>query len=191
MAKTPTQININLDEPSYRGEKRKRYEALVELRDQLIDDVTMLSGETLGVEHNAGEDMADIGSDNFQREIGLNVASEEGKKIYLRRLHPIEAIFGHFKYNLGYTRFLLRGLEKVKAEFSLMCLTYNLGKLIKHLLLLRFSLRHHFALPLLRFYSFIEGTKVRLASSNKYALNEFWLQPPYYYDHVSNANREL
>ncbi|MCH2206325.1 MAG: TraR/DksA family transcriptional regulator [Lentisphaerales bacterium] len=83
MAKTPTQININLDEPNYRGEKRKRYEALTELRDQLIEDVAMLSGETLGVEHNAGEDMADIGSDNFQREIGLNVASEEGKKIFL------------------------------------------------------------------------------------------------------------
>ena len=83
MAKTPTQININLDEPNYRGEKRKRYEALVELRDLLIDDVAMLSGETLGVEHNAGEDMADFGSDNFSREIGLNVASEEGKKIFL------------------------------------------------------------------------------------------------------------
>ncbi|MCM8536151.1 MAG: TraR/DksA family transcriptional regulator [Lentisphaeraceae bacterium] len=83
MAKTPTQINIDLDEPNYRGEKRKRYEALVELRDQLIEDVSMLSGENLGVEHNAGEDMADIGSDNFSREIGLNVASEEGKKIFL------------------------------------------------------------------------------------------------------------
>jgi transposase len=60
--------------------------------------------------------------------------SEEGKKIYARRLHPIEAIFGHLKYNLGYTRFLLRGLEKVKAEFNLMCLAYNLKKLAKHLL---------------------------------------------------------
>ena len=83
MAKRPTQINIDLNEPNYRGEKRKRYEALVDLRDQLIEDVAMLSGENLGVEHNAGEDMADIGSDNFLREIGLNVASEEGKKIFL------------------------------------------------------------------------------------------------------------
>jgi hypothetical protein len=57
--------------------------------------------------------------------------SEEGKKMYARRLHPIEAIFGHLKYNLGYTRFLLRGLEKVKAEFTLMCLAYNLRKLAK------------------------------------------------------------
>lgn len=60
--------------------------------------------------------------------------SQEGKKVYARRLHPIEAIFGHLKYNLGYTRFLLRGLEKVQAEFTLMCLTYNLRKLAKHLL---------------------------------------------------------
>ena len=58
-------------------------EALVDLREQLVEDVAMLSGENLGVEHNAGEDMADIGSDNFLREIGLNVASEEGKKIFL------------------------------------------------------------------------------------------------------------
>ena len=83
MAKRPTQINIDLDEPRYRGEKRKRYEALIELRDQLIESVSMLSGESLTAEHNAGEDMADIGSDNFLREIGLNVADEEGKKIFL------------------------------------------------------------------------------------------------------------
>jgi transposase len=55
--------------------------------------------------------------------------SKEGKKMYARRLHPIEAIFGHLKYNLGYTCFLLRGLKKVKAEFTLMCLAYNLRKL--------------------------------------------------------------
>ena len=83
MAKRPTQINIDLNEPNYRGEKRKRYEALVELRDLLVDDVAMLSGESRGVERNAGEDMADIGSDNFLREIGLTMASEEGKKIFL------------------------------------------------------------------------------------------------------------
>lgn len=56
--------------------------------------------------------------------------SEEGKAIYKKRLHPIEAFFGQLKFNLGYQQFLLRGLEKVKAEFTLMCLTHNLRKLI-------------------------------------------------------------
>ena len=67
--------------------------------------------------------------------------SEEGQKKYRRRLHPVEAIFGHLKYNLGYTRFLLRGLEKVNAEFTLMCLAYNLCKLAKQLLFCLFSLK--------------------------------------------------
>jgi len=73
---------------------------------------------------------------DLRDEMKQRLNSEEGKKVYRRRLHPIEAIFGHLKYNLGYTHFLLRGLEKVKAEFTLMCLAYNLGKLAKHLLFL-------------------------------------------------------
>lgn len=56
--------------------------------------------------------------------------SEDGRKMYIRRMHPVEAIFGHLKHNLGYTQFLLRGLEKVNAEFLLMCLTQNLRKLM-------------------------------------------------------------
>lgn len=58
--------------------------------------------------------------------------SPAGKAMYNRRMHPVESIFGHFKHNLGYTQFLLRGLEKVKAEFIIMCLSYNLMKLSKH-----------------------------------------------------------
>jgi hypothetical protein len=60
--------------------------------------------------------------------------SAEGQNIYQKRLHPIEALFGHVKYNLGYTHFLLRGLKKVKAEFTLICLTHNLRKMIGHLI---------------------------------------------------------
>ena len=59
--------------------------------------------------------------------------NDAGKQMYRKRLHPIEAFFGHIKFNLGYTRFLLRGLHKVKAEFTLICLSYNLRKLITKL----------------------------------------------------------
>lgn len=52
--------------------------------------------------------------------------SEQGKKMYLRRMHPVESIFGHWKHNLAYTQFLLRGIKKVEAEFMLICLTQNL-----------------------------------------------------------------
>ena len=71
---------------------------------------------------------------HLREEMKERLNSEAGKEMYSKRLHPIEALFGHIKYNLGYTQFLLRGLEKVKAEFILICLTYNLRKLIGKLL---------------------------------------------------------
>lgn len=55
--------------------------------------------------------------------------SEQGREMYKKRLHPVESIFAHLKFNLGYTHFLLRGLANVHAEFLLMCIGYNLMKL--------------------------------------------------------------
>lgn len=67
---------------------------------------------------------------DFRDEMKLRLNSAEGQQVYQKRLHPIEALFAQLKYNLGYTQFLLRGLDKVKAEFTLMCLTHNLRKMI-------------------------------------------------------------
>lgn len=58
--------------------------------------------------------------------------SKEGKKIYQRRLHPVESIFGQLKFNQGYTCFLLRGIGFVKAEFTIMCLSHNLLKMANY-----------------------------------------------------------
>ena len=57
--------------------------------------------------------------------------SEEGKLKYLMRQYLIEPVFGHLKYNVGYTHFLLRGLEKINGEFKLMCIGWNLKKMLK------------------------------------------------------------
>lgn len=57
--------------------------------------------------------------------------SQEGKLKYLMRQYLIEPVFGHLKYNIGYTHFLLRGLEKVNGEFKLMCIGWNLKKMLK------------------------------------------------------------
>jgi hypothetical protein len=38
-------------------------------------------------------------------------------------------VFGQIKSALGFTRFLLRGLEKVQHEWGLVCLASNLRKL--------------------------------------------------------------
>jgi len=50
-------------------------------------------------------------------------------KKYKSRMYEIEPVFGHFKFNLGYRHFLLRSRQKVKGEFGLMCIAYNLMKI--------------------------------------------------------------
>ncbi len=57
--------------------------------------------------------------------------SAEGALKYLKRQYTVEPIFGHLKYNLGYRNFLLRGREKVNAEFKLMCIGWNLKRMLR------------------------------------------------------------
>jgi len=59
------------------------------------------------------------------------LVSEEGRLKYFMRHYIIEPIFGHLKFNVGYRNFLLRGIEKVSAEFKLMCIGWNLKKMLK------------------------------------------------------------
>ena len=57
--------------------------------------------------------------------------SDEGRRKYFMRQYIIEPVFGHLKFNVGYRNFLLRGLGKVCAEFKLMCIGWNLKKMLK------------------------------------------------------------
>ena len=59
------------------------------------------------------------------------LTSKEGWARYFKRQYTIEPIFGHLKFNLGYRSFLLRGLKKVNAEFQLMCIGWNLKKMLR------------------------------------------------------------
>ena len=68
-------------EPNFRGKKRKYYEALIELRDHFVDQIRTLSAHSLSSSKQAGEELADIGSDNFIREMELGLMSEEGRTI--------------------------------------------------------------------------------------------------------------
>ena len=52
-----------------------------------------------------------------------------GKALYAARKHIVEPVFGQIKSARGIRRFLLRGLEKVSAEWQLICLTHNLLKI--------------------------------------------------------------
>jgi len=66
----------------------------------------------------------------LQQKMREKLLSEAGKAKYFKRQYTIEPVFGHLKYNLGYRSFLLRGLEKVNAEYQLMCIGWNLKKML-------------------------------------------------------------
>lgn len=55
--------------------------------------------------------------------------TDEGRKVYSLRKITVEPVYGNLKENLGFIKFLLRGLEKVKIEFNLVCIAHNLQKI--------------------------------------------------------------
>jgi transposase len=56
----------------------------------------------------------------------------DGKERYAKRKHIVEPVFGQMKQARGFRQFLLRGLDKVKGEWNLMCLTHNLLKIWRY-----------------------------------------------------------
>lgn len=53
------------------------------------------------------------------------------KDLYKRRKQTVEPVFGILKSVLGFTRFSVRGIENVKAEWQLLTLAYNCKRLAK------------------------------------------------------------
>ena len=60
------------------------------------------------------------------------LASELGDRLYRKRKHMIEPVFGHTKHNRGVTRFHRRGRTAVRTEWRLLMATHNLTKLHRH-----------------------------------------------------------
>ncbi len=63
--------------------------------------------------------------------MAAKLQSSNGKKVYSKRKEIVEPVFGQIKEARGLRRFLLRGLEPVQAEWSLICTTHNLLKLFR------------------------------------------------------------
>jgi transposase len=55
-----------------------------------------------------------------------------GKALYARRKAIVEPVFGQVKQARGFRRFSLRGLDKVRPEWSFVCATHNLLKLFRY-----------------------------------------------------------
>ena len=57
--------------------------------------------------------------------------TKRGRQRYALRMQTVEPVFGQIKQGRGFRQFLLRGLEKVSGEWSLICTGHNLLKLFR------------------------------------------------------------
>jgi hypothetical protein len=57
--------------------------------------------------------------------------TQAGAAVYSTRKFMVEPVFGQIKQARGFRQFLLRGLEKVRGEWALLCMTHNLLKFHK------------------------------------------------------------
>jgi len=81
---------------------------------------------------------AESGSKNIRhrsdryKAMDRNLQNPVSRYIYGFRKRIIEPVFGQMKHCQGFSGFLLRGLEKVKDEFTLWCSAHNILKLYRY-----------------------------------------------------------
>ena len=66
---------------------------------------------------------------NLKQVAKRNLLSERGLEMRGKRAEYSEGIFGQIKWNTGFKRFLLRGLEKVDLEWGLLCFALNIKRM--------------------------------------------------------------
>jgi transposase len=67
--------------------------------------------------------------EHLMEDMRKKLRTEEGKELYQERMSTVEPVFGQMKQNRGFTEFLLRGENKAKVEFLIMCTVHNIEKI--------------------------------------------------------------
>lgn len=76
----------------------------------------------------------DIELERYKATQRMRLESDEGKALLKRRRQDVEPVVGNLKRNLGFRRFLLRGIKKCELELGLVSLAHNLKKLKKRVM---------------------------------------------------------
>jgi hypothetical protein len=114
----PQAIPSTLDHGYYR-------EAAAQALEALGFDPSMAVGCQ---KHHAPEAEVSTEPTTAKEHMAAKVRTPEGKALDARRKVMVELVFGQIKEDRGFRRFLLRGLKKIRGEWSLVCLTHNLLK---------------------------------------------------------------
>lgn len=66
---------------------------------------------------------------SVKERMARKLRTKKGRETYAKRKGIVEPVFGFIKRGLGFTQFLLNGMEKMRAEWRLVCTACNLRKL--------------------------------------------------------------
>ncbi len=83
----------------------------------------------LGREGKRGKHILPSAENPHTQAMEERLKSEEGQRWYRRRKAIAELPFGWIKHVLGFRRFSLRGLKKVRGEWQLLCAALNLKRI--------------------------------------------------------------
>jgi len=83
----------------------------------------------LGREGKRGKNILPSAENRTRKRWSSELRSEEGQRWYRQRKWLAEPPFGWIKHVLGFRRFSLRGHQKVKAEWQLVCAALNLKRI--------------------------------------------------------------
>jgi transposase len=72
-----------------------------------------------------------VKSASVREQMKQKLQSDAGRAIYKMRKAIVEPVFGQIKECRRFRRFSFRGIENVRAEWSLVCLTHNILKLFR------------------------------------------------------------
>ena len=79
--------------------------------------------------HELAEDVPPPPKTPLRKAMHDKLEQPEGRERYKLRKQTVEPVFGQIKEARGFRRFLLRGAEKVRGEWTLVCTAHNLCKL--------------------------------------------------------------
>src|SRR5262249_38403329 len=82
--------------------------------------------------HHAPEAASPAQRVTAQERMAAKVRTPEGRAVYARRKVIVEPVFGQIKEGRGFRRFLLRGLDNIRGEWRLVCVTHNLLKIWRY-----------------------------------------------------------
>ena len=67
--------------------------------------------------------------ERYRHQARENLTGKEGVRLRKKRNVEVETVFGQIKRNMGYSKFRLRGLEKVNIDLGLLAISHNIKKM--------------------------------------------------------------